>query len=54
MASMQQETRLPVKRWEFDLDAMTKHHWAFWYYCRRLGDKCWVDKSNRKVHIEAR
>lgn len=41
-----------MKRWVFDLSTITKHQWAFFYYCRRKGDRCWVDHPHGQVVVE--
>lgn len=41
-----------MRRWVFDLREMTKHQWAFYYYCKRLGDRCYVDRRRSEVIVE--
>lgn len=41
-----------MKRWEYKLSEMNKHQWAFFYYCKRLGDNVYVDRKRDLVVIE--
>lgn len=40
-----------MKVWTYSLTEMDRHRWAFFYYCKRLGDKCTVDRRRGIVTI---
>lgn len=45
---------VPPFGWTFRKAEMNKHLWAFYYYFKRAGDRCWVTRSTVVIEREMR
>ena len=42
------------KRWVYLIPDMSKHEWAFYYFCKRRGDRVWIDQRIQTANIQVR